>query len=170
MNFKELLMKTDWSNVSTYLSELYTINHHSLDEYKTIYLKLLSYDAEIVEGNTIIKVSPDYDVSGVEDDIEYSLSLTPWKQWLGFDVEIGEMTTDEFSAHCLWEMTFYGDEESQEDMSNEIELLSQKIDSNKIRMYQEECPLCKGTSDVFGTKCFCDDGMINVMSFDTETN
>jgi hypothetical protein len=50
---------------------------------------------------------------GVKDDdgTTWSLSLTPWAEWLGMTIQpttIKEFDAKEIIARALWEMTFYG--------------------------------------------------------------
>lgn len=56
-----------------------------------------------------------FDVAGVTegDEVVYSLSMTPWAEWAAMPVSVSgtEMTEAQIVAHCLYEMTFHGDEE-----------------------------------------------------------
>lgn len=44
-------------------------------------------------------------------EVNYSLALTNWQEWLGMSIEevtLPNYQNHEIVAHCLWEMTFYG--------------------------------------------------------------
>jgi len=66
-------------------------------------------------------------------EADFSLSFLPWAKWLG--MQINPATLEEFSqpdiaAHCLWEMTFHGFEESDvEETRAEIEQRAAEVDA-----------------------------------------
>lgn len=71
-------------------------------------------------------------------EVSYSLVYTPWEQWLGMDIDpqtLHAHTTAQIAAHCLWEMTFYGYEESQ--VQGERDELQRRVDALKA-MTEEE--------------------------------
>jgi hypothetical protein len=170
MNFKELITKTNWSDVlESMKKELSDIDEQ---EYKKIFFKLLSYDPVESDEKLIINVefikdeenNEYFDVYGLnEKGDKYSLSMTSWHVWLGFEVNVENISYSDFVAQCLWEMTFYGNEEEMENQREELVKVADKIDSGKYLRYQEECPMCKGTGEAFGSKCFCDNGKINIV-------
>lgn len=48
-----------------------------------------------------------------DDKVSYALDFTPWSEWLTFKIHSKTVSTyshDEIVAHCLWEMTYYGNE------------------------------------------------------------
>jgi hypothetical protein len=43
--------------------------------------------------------------------VTFGLDFKPWNEWLGMHLEpnsLEQFSHDEIVAHCLWEMTFYG--------------------------------------------------------------
>lgn len=73
-----------------------------------------------------------YDVSGLKsgEDILYSLVFNEWEEWLGFDVDdklIDSMTFSEITAHCFWEMTFYG--WRKEEREHHIQIMNEEAES-----------------------------------------
>lgn len=61
---------------------------------------------------------PYYTVDGYSpnDDMDYGLSLTPWGEWLGMEIDkeaIDTLTKEEILVHAMWEMTFNGYEEDE---------------------------------------------------------
>lgn len=49
-------------------------------------------------------------------ETDFALSLEPWEHWLGMEVDPATLegyTKPEVAAHCIWEMTFHGLEQSQ---------------------------------------------------------
>lgn len=63
-------------------------------------------------------------------EVSYSLVYTPWEQWLGMDIDLQTLqdyTAAQVAAHCLWEMTFYGYEESQ--VQAERDELQRRVDA-----------------------------------------
>lgn len=79
------------------------------------------------------------DVSGVKDgdDTVYSLSLTPWAEWASMPVRVvgTDMSEAQVVAHCLWEMTWHGDEEQGAEFKAE---LIDQIEEIKSRIDDEE--------------------------------
>jgi len=98
---------------TTYLKSndglILTINHY-VDE----------YDGDEFEQVSAIKK---------DESFSWSLSLTPWAEWLGLEVSketLNKYTEGEIMAHILWEMTFYGfDSKSVESQRAEIFQLSE---------------------------------------------
>jgi hypothetical protein len=46
-----------------------------------------------------------------EREVTFGLDFKPWNEWLGMNLEpnsLEEFSFEEIVAHCLWEMTFYG--------------------------------------------------------------
>jgi len=83
----------------------------------------------------------------------YSLTLTPWGQWLKYPVveeNVAEIGLACFVAVCLYEMTFCGFEE--EEIANTGSLVRERLEEIK------SCPECRGTSfeEVFGVPVMLD--------------
>lgn len=168
MNFKELLMEADWSKVAEELRKHYDADDQ---EYKRIFFKLLGYDPIENTDDIVIHVNyvaegeeRYYDVVGVSGNTRYSLDLTSWEEWLGFGVQIEKISTNEFVAHCLWEMTFYGDEESIANTSKELEETHEKIKNKQYLSVEEDCFVCEGTNEFEGKECgLCKNGKLTVI-------
>lgn len=59
---------------------------------------------------------------------KYSLSLTPWEEWIAMKVEVGDMHVDEAAAHVYWEMTWHGWPEGQEEVRDRLKDQMEKIE------------------------------------------
>lgn len=71
--------------------------------------------------------SIDSDYANSETD--YALELTPWEKWLGMEIDTGTLKKympTQIVAHCLWEMTFLGFDQSQ--IRKERDELKRRID------------------------------------------
>lgn len=66
-------------------------------------------------------------------ETDFALGFVPWEQWLGMDVDpqaLKDYTPPRVVAHCLWEMTFYGIEQSQiQAERDEIRRRAEKLDA-----------------------------------------
>lgn len=66
-------------------------------------------------------------------EVAYSLSLHPWRCWLGMTVEpetLRAYSPAEVVAHCLWDMTFHGFSEAAiREVSDELDRRSAAIDA-----------------------------------------
>jgi hypothetical protein len=63
-----------------------------------------------IEGYAIDGLDP------AEPKIKYGIELTPWAEWLGYDIDtisVPELSLEDIVAHCLWEMTFVSFNESE---------------------------------------------------------
>jgi len=73
-----------------------------------------------------------------EPDERYSLSLSPWEEWLA--VEVPEtmrkrMPAAEIAAHCIWDMTFHGwTQEQIAAQRAELDRRVREIDEGKVEM------------------------------------
>lgn len=91
------------------------------------------------QDGTLNKELDDFEYSDASEDseyaneeVDYGLSLTPWDEWLGMDVENESLETysePELVANCLWEMTFHGYTQKQiEEYREGLEHRSEKIE------------------------------------------
>lgn len=169
MNFKELLQQTKWSDIFTSMVR----DDEDIDEqhYKKMYFNLLATEPTITDEKLVIVVDiivdpeGDYlDVSGMNEKGErYSLSLTTWDKWLGFEVDIGNLHPVDFITACIWEMTFYGDEVGLSETIEKLDKVAEKIDNQRFLIHEKDCSLCNGDGELFGNKCICTNGKISVM-------
>ncbi len=126
MILKELLKKTEWSEVALELVQAYPSQRKSLEGYETVYNSLLTLEAE--ESDITIRIEKIEDsfekglfynnVSGKKegDENDFGLSLTPWASWLGMKIDARTLLAyapEEIIALCLFEMTFFGFSESR---------------------------------------------------------
>ncbi len=71
------------------------------------------------------------DVSGLAADAEgtvYGISFMPWKHWLAMSITVvnADMTEAQILAHCVWEMTWHGEEDDRDEkMAEMIEQLAE---------------------------------------------
>ncbi|MFQ3543540.1 hypothetical protein Q7A53_05595 [Halobacillus rhizosphaerae] len=171
MIFKELLQNCKWVNIAETLTKDYEEHPEAITAFKNIYFKLLSYEPENNPDGMRICVEL---VKGFDDE-EYhnvfgldsnngrwGLDFIPWREWLGYDVELGDLSPDEFSAHAIWEMTFNGTEEQMEQKKQELINTASKISNDKILRSDTTCPFCEGTGkNDNGDDCFCENGKLN---------
>lgn len=172
MTFKELLQSVTWESVE---NELVKISDNlSVEAYEQIFYKLLSYEpSKNTDGMTInaeyIEDDEDkyVDITGINDKGDrYGLDFTDWKEWLGYNVNIGDLNKYEFVASCLWEMTFYGNEDDMLKKRKELEEESEKLRNGQYVKREEDCFICEGTGIYDGTKCVCDNGKMTVVDTD----
>lgn len=176
MNLHQLLQETNWKDVQECLFQ-YCQEDSIL--YESLYYELKN---KMLEKNTeeitieieFISDEEFYDVYGKrqDDKNKYSLSLSGWNEWLHYtisDSTLQNFQKDEIVTHCLWEMTFYGLQET--DILSKKEELSYASDKIDKKEYVEEisiCPFCNGTKTK-GENEFCllcdDDGNMKVISF-----
>lgn len=145
MNFQELLNQCDWDEIWSHIILNYEDQSHLHDAYHRVYKKLCVIEgvessmriivAKVVEddGDTWIDVSgvngttyresEDYvgfnlNESILDKEVKYALEFTDWQKWLLMEIDSENFThfnNAEIAAHCLWELTFIGFDESEVD-------------------------------------------------------
>lgn len=138
---KEVVLRHSWEAVRETFLRLFPDQEKSINGYEHVYNELGRLVPTSNEGNFVITmrlIEEDeeayYDISGrKKGDLEfYALDFTPWEEWLGFFCDEkslqaqGELT---FIAHCLWEMTFDGFEQSQ--IQENLDELKKRAEENK---------------------------------------
>ena len=136
MTFAEILRKADMEEAKRIILKFDARQKRSLAGYDEVYNTLLGLEPKSVSAVITIEhiaLQDESDcgyehVSGVDtsDGQHYSLSLTPWAEWLGMEVSVETISNygiNEIVAYCLYDMTFYGFDEEQiqafGDMMNE---------------------------------------------------
>lgn len=75
----------------------------------------------------------------VNDDERYSLSFSPWSEWLASEIHETSMamySQYNIVAHCLFEMTFHGfTEQSIADFKNELSKRIEDIDEKDVESF-----------------------------------
>jgi len=73
-----------------------------------------------------------------EPNESYSLSLSPWAEWLAVEVPEplrAQMAAAEIAAHCIWDMTFHGwTQEQIAETRVELDRRVKEIDEGKAEM------------------------------------
>lgn len=126
MKLHELLAQYTWEEVCSTLKTLYAPSHINETSYKKA-VSILKRTQWVESEFRIVawecwsddrKELYGYDVSGIRDndDNVYSLVMTPWREWLGMEIE--EKTLQNIPplmilAECVYEMTWYGYSERQ---------------------------------------------------------
>jgi hypothetical protein len=127
MKLLEIIKSNHWLSVEIILLELYPDQIRLIEDYEHIFKELqltesIESTIQIVLKEQLSGDDPSenyVEVSGLDlNDTTYGLALdfTPWQKWLGMDLTddtIKHFTELEIIAHCLWEMTFAGFDESQ---------------------------------------------------------
>jgi hypothetical protein len=60
--------------------------------------------------------SSEMDEEWLDSETDFALSLTPWEEWLGMQIDpnsLARYSEAEIVAQCLWDMTFHGFEQDQ---------------------------------------------------------
>jgi hypothetical protein len=126
MTLAELLKSVGWPEFKASLLWSYPDEKESLERYRLVLARLRGLAPEASEMRIVLTEvlregvddEPHVDVSGREpySAVDYSLSLEPWERWLGMRIDPvtqAEFTAPQIAAHCLWDMTFHGFDESQ---------------------------------------------------------
>ena len=149
----DLLKKSNWDDVKTFLLKYYTANDSNIinpvisrDKYELVYNSLFKIDAEIYDMFIEISYQTYEDDNEIYPEVygtnntlnedgdkleKIDLSSNPWKEWLGMKVSeriINEIDLNEIVALCLYEMTLWGmDEET-------IQEFCDKFDKDSIEL------------------------------------
>ena len=69
----------------------------------------------------------------VNSETSFALDLTPWEEWLGMELDpstVKAYSGPDIVAHCLWEMTFFGfDQTTIEKQKEELERRSRELEN-----------------------------------------
>ena len=90
--------------------------------------KIMIQNEKLIDGEESIVVS------GVKEGEEkkYGLDFSPNAEWVGFEVVVSDdlkgLDIDELVCHILWEMSFYGDDESKQEHLEEIKRRTKEIE------------------------------------------
>lgn len=127
------MQNNSWLNVELKLLGFYPDEKFRISAYEDIFLKLQVMPEK--ESDMLIVLDKEYDkdapngyyvgVSGrkkdnANDEHEitpfYAIEFTPWDEWLSMEIDpitMSEFTELEIIAHCLYEMTFIGFDETK---------------------------------------------------------
>jgi hypothetical protein len=73
-----------------------------------------------------------------EHEVAFGLDFKPWNEWLGMNIEpdsLEQFSDEEIVAHCLWEMTFYGFDQTT--IQSVLEKLNEMIPNLEGRTVEE---------------------------------
>lgn len=151
MKLKTLLETHSWSAISSKVLEIYPDANHNLGFYEEMFEKLRVMESDEIDISIVISTGIDddheyIDVSGVnispknkEEEYPQGLELTPWKKWLGMEVDqqsLNDYSKVEIVAHCLYEMTYMGF--SEDDIPKTLDKIDRKRKEEKLRSVQEK--------------------------------
>ncbi len=114
MNLKELILKTPFENVAKKFEEHYKDYKHITARLELLYSHLKQMQPADTREHTLYveeyveEGEKFYDVFAICDEVHYSYSMAPRKEWLSLEVANNSMPEAEFLAHVLWDMTFFG--------------------------------------------------------------
>ncbi len=126
MKLKEIVATSNWETVRKVFLRNYPSQKKSIRGYEFVYKKLRSKSPTISsmlldcnKSGPVLKGDDQFhDIHGIDgtkrEDGElekFSLSLTPWSQWLGSSLSkniLNNYTKEEIISHCLFDMTFHG--------------------------------------------------------------
>lgn len=89
---------------------------------------------------TLNRDLPDFKFTGTPDHHEYAdsetiygLDFVPWEEWLGMEIDpesLKNYTESEILAHCIWEMTFHGFNQTHiSEQKAELDRRAEEIDN-----------------------------------------
>tara|TARA_B100000315_G_scaffold84339_1_gene77302 strand:+ start:749 stop:1426 length:678 start_codon:yes stop_codon:yes gene_type:complete len=131
MKLKEIIKASNWEAVRKAFLRIYPSQKKSIIGYEIVHKKLRAKPTTIStmklccdNGESILKGDDQFhDIYGIDgtkrEDGElekFSLSLTPWSQWLGSSLSekiLNNYTKEEIISHCLFDMTFHGFSEAE---------------------------------------------------------
>jgi len=163
MKLGEIIKINHWLSVELTLLKLYPDQDENISAYKSIYAKLRKMEPvdsaiEIVIEQVFDEKNQEYGIGNVygidhsstnEISNGIALEFTKWNKWLGMKIQ--EMTLKEFTeleiiAHCLYEMTFVGYEESE--IQDEVEKIKGIADEFKNLSPEEKKSRTKSLDDL----------------------
>ena len=120
MILKEIIDQVQWSDVAIAIVTEHPWCRKRLEGYKKVLETLRLMESAESEFSIIIDYTPDIlkpeykypDVYGVKEGVNerWSLSFSPWKEWLGMVVcqeTLEGFTVSQIVANCLFDMTFF---------------------------------------------------------------
>lgn len=129
MKLKQIIDTTHWLSIQSILLSQYPEVKKTIHAHRNVYEKLKQLEPVNCHIEIVISEYKDnfnketvigYDIYGRntnEDKPErYALEFKEWKIWLGMEIAnetIVKFSELEIAAHCLYEMTFLGFEESK---------------------------------------------------------
>ena len=144
MKVIEMLKKCDVKKVcecwDRYYKDIYEFDKYESDfipEYVKKLLGIAPVDSEfkvIIHKEKMIDGEESVIVSGIKEGEEqkYGLDFTPNEEWVGFEVvvsdDLKELSIDELVCHILWEMSFYGNDESKQEHLEEIKRRMEELE------------------------------------------
>jgi hypothetical protein len=143
MDFIELLKIVEFHDVWTELKKEYSMKDEAFEEYLKVFNQLQELTPEPNHDGfrlAVVRVEDGfepgnfiYDVFGMKPDDKdhYALELSPWKEWLSFQVVdkcIETYGAAVVAAHSLYELTFFGYDAADVEVriENEIEILRER--------------------------------------------
>ena len=157
MKFYDLINSNNWLSIELTLLQLYSDQYKIIDEYRNVFEKLKNLEPEDCQMKIVVTehdCDPDdeseiktyVDVSGEDDTkdengrtISYAIEFTDWKKWLGMDIAtetLKSFSELEIIAHCLYEMTFIGYDETE--IQEERKSLDKTIEEYKNLTEEEK--------------------------------
>ena len=135
MKLIDIIKSNNWLSVEMTLSQLYPDQEDMLDEYKSVFehlnrlapvagnMRIVLTEQQDCGQDDESEIETYVDVSGLDDTtdenggvISYAMEFTEWAKWLGMDLAretLRNFSELEIIAHCLYEMTFLGFNESK---------------------------------------------------------
>ena len=159
MKFKELVYKYNWDDVRSTFMRLYPDQEKNVEGYKQVFEELPTLKPVETKIRIVIEdIFDEYDgkyythVSGkngtlnkesdpehFKDDevgnqeVSYAIEYTSWEEWLEMEIDPSSLkrySNLENIAHCLWEMTFAGfDQTKIKEQINELNRRVKEIDN-----------------------------------------
>jgi len=139
MKLKDLIKKYKWDDIFPVYIELYPDMKKSINSYKKVFNTLYSLKPANSKWSIVIEDCYDEEekkhyahVTGKNPDPNkketYSLCLMDWPEWLGMNISYKALRRYpklEIIAHCLWEMTYFG---NQEDIDKRWEYIYETVE------------------------------------------
>lgn len=133
MRFKDLIRNNSWLSVEIKLLDLYPGEKFRISAYEDIFSRLQvmpekksdmsivldkEYDRDAPNGYYVGVSARKKDEANDGHEITpfYAIEFTPWDEWLSMEIDsntISEFAELDIIAHCLYEMTFIGFDETK---------------------------------------------------------
>ena len=100
-------------------------------------LKVVPGDVSGYYDEETLRKHPDY------DDCLYSLTATPWRFWLGMEMDeetLKDMSVGDILGNCIYEMTWWGEDEEaiQKNIEERLGNVKEKYEEEKEKEEEEE--------------------------------
>ena len=167
MRLVDLLNKYSTDDITSAIMRLYPDEEENVEGYEKVIEKLLTltpmgnhmriYITSVIEdGYTYFHVhgqdgslwkdddcwdcaNPNSELRG-EDEVRWGLDFRPWNEWLASEIVVADMAEIDIAAHLIYDMTFYGYDETTiqgtwAKIGSDVEEITAKIDKERKELH-----------------------------------